>query len=125
VDGGALLRSVTAGAPVPVEVERSRIAFDAATAQKLGIVANELVTNAFRTAHLRSSCGSRRAGRRGCASRTAEPGRRARQASAQLVRRLVEQGLDGRFELRAAAIGTVRAPKSSFRRGRSESPRRR
>ena len=47
VDGGALLRSITAGAPVPVTVEAEPAAFDAATAQKLGIVANELVTNAF------------------------------------------------------------------------------
>src|SRR6266536_1870843 len=48
VDGGALLRSIAESAPMPVAVEAEPAAFDAATAQKLGIVANELVTNAFR-----------------------------------------------------------------------------
>ena len=47
VDGGALLRGITDGVPVPVTVEAEPADFDAATAQKLGIVANELVTNAF------------------------------------------------------------------------------
>src|SRR4029077_19530196 len=31
VDGGALIRSITAGAPVPVTVEADSLAFDAAT----------------------------------------------------------------------------------------------
>jgi two-component sensor histidine kinase len=48
VDGGVLLRGITASTPVPVEVEAEPVVLDAATAQKLGIVANELVTNAFR-----------------------------------------------------------------------------
>jgi two-component sensor histidine kinase len=47
VDAGALLRSIAEGAPVPVVVEVEPVSFDAATAQKLGIVANELITNAF------------------------------------------------------------------------------
>src|SRR4029077_17753838 len=46
-DGGALLRGITADAPVPVTVDAEAGTFDAATAQKLGLVANELVTNAF------------------------------------------------------------------------------
>ena len=46
VDGGALLRTITAAAPVPVRVEAEPAALDPTTAQRLGIVANELVTNA-------------------------------------------------------------------------------
>src|SRR4029077_14586798 len=48
VDGGALIRSITASASLPVAVEADRVPLDAATAQKLGIIANELVTNALR-----------------------------------------------------------------------------
>ena len=47
VDARALLGSVAEAAPVPVAVEAGSVAFDAATAQKVGIVANELITNAF------------------------------------------------------------------------------
>lgn len=106
VDGGALLRSVTAGAPVPVEVEAEPVAFDAATAQKLGIVANELVTNAFRhgappiRVRLEAGRETRLRVEDGGAGTPRAPG-----FGLSLVRRMVEQGLDGRFELRAAATG--------------------
>jgi len=46
VDAGALLRSIAAGSPVPTVVDAAPVAVDASTAQKLGIVANELITNA-------------------------------------------------------------------------------
>src|SRR5439155_19481039 len=48
VDGSALLRSIVENAPMPVTVDAEPAAFDAATRQKLGIVANEPVTNAVR-----------------------------------------------------------------------------
>jgi two-component sensor histidine kinase len=110
VDGGALLRSITAGAPVDVTVDAEPVRFDAATAQKLGIVANELVTNAFQhgvppivvrldggpEARLQvddGGCGTDRPGGFGL----------------ELVRRMVEHGLDGRFELGSLPGGGTRA----------------
>ena len=110
VDGGALLRGITAGAPVDVTVDADPVRLDAATAQKLGIVANELVTNAFRHgeppivvrldggphARLRvddSGCGTDRPGGFGL----------------ELVQRMVEHGLDGRFELGRLPDGGTRA----------------
>jgi two-component sensor histidine kinase len=110
VEGSALLRSITAGAPVPVAVEAEPITFDAATAQKLGIVANELVTNAFRHGAppivVRLSGGPQtrlRVDDRGAGSG------RAGGFGLGLVQRMVEQGLDGRFELGALAGGGMRA----------------
>jgi two-component sensor histidine kinase len=110
VDGGALLRSITAGTPVQVDVQADPVAFDAATAQKLGIVANELVTNAFRHGappiSVRLSVGRRtslRVDDRGAG------GERTAGFGLGIVRRMVEQGLDGRFELRALAGGGTRA----------------
>jgi two-component sensor histidine kinase len=106
VDGGMLLRSITAGAPVPVEVEAEAVAFDAATAQKLGIVANELVTNAFR--HGAPPIRVRLDAGRETRLRVEDGGAgtlRAAGFGLSLVRRMVEQGLDGHFELRAAVAG--------------------
>jgi len=110
VDGGALLRSITADAPVPVAVHADSLRLDAATAQRLGIVANELVTNAFRHGAppivvqlaagpdarlLVDDCGT------GCD----EPAG----FGLELVRRLVEQGLAGRFALHRLPNGGTRA----------------
>ena len=110
VDGGALLRSIAESAPVPVAVEAEPAAFDAATAQKLGLVVNELVTNAFQhgaspiVVHL--ECGSQTRLR-------VDDGGRAVDGVAgfglDLVRRMVEQGLDGRFELSTRRGGGTRA----------------
>ena len=110
VDGGDLLRSIAHGAPVRVAVKAEPAAFDAATAQKLGIVANELITNAFQhgappivvrllggseTTLVVDDDGDASAG-------TAGFGR-------ELVQRMVEQGLGGRFELTARSGGGTRA----------------
>ena len=105
VDGDALLRSITAGAPVPVTVEAEG-AFDAATAQKLGLVANELVTNAFR--HGAPPIVVRLSGGALTRLRVDDSGggvERAAGFGLDLVRRMVEQGLDGSFELRARTGG--------------------
>jgi two-component sensor histidine kinase len=110
VDGAALLRSITADAPVPVTVDAEAGTFDAATAQKLGLVANELVTNAFQhgaapivvrlsrgaQTHLYVEDGGGDVG--GIAG-----------FGLDLVRCMVEEGLDGRFELRVANTGCTRA----------------
>lgn len=110
VDGGALLHSIAESAPVQVAVEAEPTAFDAATAQKLGIVANELVTNAFQHgappivvrlsagAQTRLSVDDCGCGIDGVAG-----------FGLELVRRMVEQGLQGRFELRAMSGGGTRA----------------
>jgi two-component sensor histidine kinase len=110
VDGAALLRSITAGAPVPVTVDAEAGTFDAATAQKLGLVANELVTNAFQ--HGAPPIVVRLS--RGAETRLTieDSGRgieRAPGFGLDLVRCMVEQGLNGRFELHAANAGCTRA----------------
>ena len=110
VDGAALLRSITESAPVPVAVEAEAAAFDAATAQKLGIVANELVTNAFR--HGAPPIVVRLSGGATTRLRVDDSGRGVLSCAGfglDLVRRMVEQGLDGRFELRARTGGGTRA----------------
>ena len=95
---------------MPVTVDAEAGTFDAATAQKLGLVANELVTNAFqhgappivvrlsRGAQTRLCVDDGGAGIEGVAG-----------FGLDLVRRMVEQGLDGRFELRARPAGGTRA----------------
>ncbi len=110
VDGGALLRGITAGVPVPITVEAEPADFDAATAQKLGIVANELVTNAFQHGvppialrlesglQTRLSVDDHGGGIDGAGG-----------FGLELVRRMVEQGLRGQFELRALSSGGTRA----------------
>jgi two-component sensor histidine kinase len=110
VDGGALLRSIAESAPVQVAVEADPTAFDAATAQKVGIVANELVTNAFQHGAspivVKLSAGSQtrlRVDDNGCGVDGATG------FGLELVRRMVEQGLQGSFELHAIPGGGTRA----------------
>jgi|SRR5579862_5445772 len=107
IDGSALLRDIAAGAPVPVAVEAGPITLDAATARKLGIVANELLTNAYRHGaapiHVRLTDEFLRVDDAGSGV-TGAPG-----FGLSLVRRMVEQGLDGRFELRPLPGGGTRA----------------
>jgi two-component sensor histidine kinase len=110
VDGGALLRGITADAPVAVVVHADPLRLDAATAQKLGIVANELVTNAYRhgtppiDVHLDGGSDAR--------LRVDDRGGGCEQPAGfglELVRRMVEQGLAGRFELQRLPNGGTRA----------------
>jgi two-component sensor histidine kinase len=110
VDGGTLIRSITGGSGVPVEIEADALTFDAATAQKLGIIANELVTNAVRhgappiAVHLEGGAETRlRVDDRGVG------GERAGGFGLGLVRQMAEHGLAGRFELRPLRGGGTRA----------------
>jgi two-component sensor histidine kinase len=110
VEARALLSGIASGAPVPVAVEAEPAAFDASTAQKFGIVANELITNAFQhgappiSVQLNSGeqhrllvddCGNGVERRKGL--------------GLQLVQRMVEQGLRGHFALGARPGGGTRA----------------
>jgi len=110
VDGGALLRSITAGAPIGVTVEADAMRLDAATAQKLGIVANELVTNAFRHGAapivVRLDAGTEA---RLQVDDGGDGAERPEGFGLDLVRRMVEHGLDGRFELAQLPNGGTRA----------------
>jgi two-component sensor histidine kinase len=107
VDGAALLREVTADAPVPVTVDAESGPFDAATAQKLGLIANELVTNAFQHGAppivVRLSRGAET---RLCVDDGGCGVTRPAGFGLELVRRMAEQGLDGRFDLHAQNGGT-------------------
>jgi two-component sensor histidine kinase len=112
VDAGALLEGIAEGAPVPIAIEAGPATFDAATAQKLGVVANELITNAFQhgaapiVVRLRSGRQNRLQVDDG-GSNTA--GGTATGLGLQLVTHMVEHGLRGRFELSARAGGGTRA----------------
>ena len=110
VDGGALLRSITADAPVAVAVHADPLRLDAATAQKLGIVANELVTNAYR--HGAPPIAVHLDGGADACLRVDDCGGGSEQPPGfglELVRRMVEQGLAGRFELHRLPNGGTRA----------------
>jgi two-component sensor histidine kinase len=101
LDAAALLHAIAGRAPAPVTVEADTLPLDAATAQKLGIVANELVTNACRHGGtpivVRFDVGA-------AARLSVDDGGAGTGAGAglglDLVRRIVEQGLGGSFELR-------------------------
>ena len=83
---------------------------DAATAQKLGIVANELVTNAFR--HGAPPIVVRLDGGPQARLQVDDRGVGAGRPEGfglDLVKRMVEQGLDGRFELSPLPGGGTRA----------------
>jgi two-component sensor histidine kinase len=110
VDGATLLRGIAAHAPVPVTVDADSGTFDATTAQKLGLVANELVTNAFRhgklpiVVRLRRDAETRLSVEDGGGNVEPRAG-----FGLELVQSLVEQGLGGRFALHAAAGERTRA----------------
>ena len=111
VDAGALLERIAESAPVPVTIDAEPAAFDPSTAQKLGIVANELITNAFQhgappiVVQLMGGHETRLQ----VDDRGTGPAEDAAGLGLQLVRDMVEQGLRGRFELAALPGGGTRA----------------
>jgi two-component sensor histidine kinase len=110
VDASALLNSIAIGAPVPVAVEAEPATLDASTAQKLGIVANELITNAFQ--HGASPIAVRLDSGEEHRLRVDDCGGGVDGATGlglQLVQRVVEQGLRGRFALSTRPGGGTRA----------------
>jgi two-component sensor histidine kinase len=111
VDAGALLEGIAESAPVPVAIEVEPATFGASTAQKLGIVANELITNAFQHGAppivVRLNGGEQT--RLQVDDRGTGPAEDATGLGLQLVRHMVEQGLRGRFELAALPAGGTRA----------------
>jgi two-component sensor histidine kinase len=111
VDARALLEGIAEGAPVPVAIRTDSAALDASTAQKLGIVANELITNAFQ--HGEPPIEVRLHGGRRIRLDVDDcgPGPDGDGAGLglRLVRQMVEQALGGRFELTALPGGGTRA----------------
>jgi two-component sensor histidine kinase len=110
VDARNLLAGIAEGAPVPVAVEAERLTLDASTAQKLGIVANELITNAFQ--HGAQPIRVQLSGGPQTRLRVHDGGNGAEGPTGlglQLVRRMVEQGLRGHFELSPCSGGGTRA----------------
>jgi two-component sensor histidine kinase len=85
---------------VPITVEAEPLPLDAASAQKLGIVTNELITNAFQ--HGATPICVRLTGGRVARLEVENAGTCPTETTGlglDLVRRLVETGLDGRFVL--------------------------
>ena len=111
VDARALLEGIAEGAPVPVAIRTDSAALDASTAQRLGIVANELITNAFQ--HGEPPIEVRLHGGHGIRldvdDRGPGPDGKGAGLGLRLVRQLVEQALGGRFELAALPGGGTRA----------------
>jgi two-component sensor histidine kinase len=111
VDARALLEGIAEGAPVPIAIKADSAALDAPTAQKLGIVANELITNAFQHGEppieVRLHGGHRI--RLDVDDRGPGPEGEEAGLGLRLVRQLVEQALGGRFELAALPGGGTRA----------------
>jgi len=111
VDAGALLERIAESAPVPVTIDAEPAAFDPCTAQKLGIVANELITNAFQhgappiVVQLMGGHETRLQ----VDDRGNGPAEDAAGLGLQLVRDMVEQGLRGRFGVGALPGGGTRA----------------
>jgi two-component sensor histidine kinase len=111
VDAAVLLDGVAAAAPRPVVVEAEPLPLEAGQAQKLGIVANELIANAFRhgapPVAVRLHAGEPvRLEVDDGGGGTASPGGGI---GLPLVRRLVEAGLGGRFALGPRPGGGTRA----------------
>jgi two-component sensor histidine kinase len=95
---------------VPIAVDAAPIPLDASTAQKLGVIANELITNAYQhgapplAVELTTGPRTRLRVEDGGNSLGGSSG-----FGLHLVRRIVEQGLRGQFELTRIPGGGTRA----------------
>ncbi len=101
VGADELLRDVASGIDPTLRVEAGRVALEAATAQRLGMVANELIANAVQ--HGRPPVEIRLLAGHPLVLRVEDAGPGANGTPAglglQLVRQVVERGLRGRFSL--------------------------
>jgi two-component sensor histidine kinase len=113
LDARALLMDIAAAAPADVTVDSAPIVLDASTAQKVGIVANELITNAARHGAPPIHIQLRSVEPAGQALLRIDDAGHSRPAPAalglRLVRQTVEDGLHGRFELERLPSGGTRA----------------
>jgi two-component sensor histidine kinase len=110
VDADALLESIARSASVPVAIDAEPLTFDSTTAQKVGLVANELITNAIR--HGAEPINVTFGGRAPTVLRVDDAGSRTSTQDGlglTLVRRIAEQGLGGDFRLGARPDGGTRA----------------
>jgi two-component sensor histidine kinase len=103
-----LLRRVAAGLDGGIEVRAAPLALPLERAQRVGIVANELLTNAAR--HGRAPITLTLDGGDAISLTVEDAGRTARSATAgtglTLVRHVVEYGLDGTLEVQNGEAGT-------------------
>jgi two-component sensor histidine kinase len=113
IDARALLTDIAAAGPADVTVDAAPIVLDAPTARKVGIVANELITNAARhgappiRVQLRSLHPATQARLLVDDTGDSRPGVAA--LGLRLVRRTVEEGLHGSFALERLPLGGTRA----------------
>lgn len=107
----SLLESIVRGAPDEISVHADRVVLDPESAQRLGMVANELIANALQ--HGAAPIAVRLSREPELRLTVEDSGRAAAGDRAglglELVRRLVEQGLGGRFELSRRRGGRTRA----------------
>src|SRR5580765_425842 len=111
IDARALLEGIAEGAPVPNAIRTDSASLDASTAQKLGVVANELITNAFQHGEppIEVRLHGERRIRLDVDDRGPGPDGEGAGLGLRLVRQVVEQALGGRFELAALPGGGTRA----------------
>jgi two-component sensor histidine kinase len=106
-----LLSRIVDDVDVPVVLDAEAVTLDAASAQKLGLVANELVTNAVRHGSpplfVKLEGGSQT--RLRVEDAGVVPTDNSSGLGLQLVRRMAEDGLGGSFELRERSGGGTRA----------------
>jgi two-component sensor histidine kinase len=126
VGGDAIVRAVAAALDPAIHVETDPVELDAARAQQLGVVANELISNALRHGRGPVEVQLRRAQQLSLVVDDAGPGfdKDAAGLGLRLVRQIVENGLAGSFSIRTHSGGGTRA-EIAFRKDEDADPDRR